>query len=103
MIILSYIWILFIVPFLVEKEDTEVQWHAKHGLVILIAEIVLQTALWIVGIVLSQIWGSFGCILGIARMLVWVGFLAARIMAIVKGVNGQRLIIPGISEHVSRF
>ena len=103
MIILSYIWILFIVPLVAEKEDAEVQWHAKHGLVLLIAEIVLQTALWIVSFVLSQAWGGFGCVFTLAQGLVWIGFLAARIMAIIKGVNGQRLIIPGVSEHVSRF
>jgi hypothetical protein len=35
MIVLSYLWILAIVPLLVEKEDKEVQWHAKHGIVLL--------------------------------------------------------------------
>ena len=33
MLILSYLGILALVPLLVEKDDPEVQWHAKHGLV----------------------------------------------------------------------
>src|SRR4028118_576365 len=32
MIVLAYIWILFIIPLVAEKDDPEVQWHAKHGL-----------------------------------------------------------------------
>ena len=33
MIVLSYLWLLALVPLLVEKDDREVQWHAKHGIV----------------------------------------------------------------------
>ena len=44
MIVLSYLWILALVPLLVEKDDKEVQWHAKHGIVLMVAEI----AFWIV-------------------------------------------------------
>ncbi|HKH48809.1 MAG TPA: hypothetical protein VKM72_29430 [Thermoanaerobaculia bacterium] len=103
MIVLSYLWILFLVPLLVEKDDPEVQWHAKHGLVIFLAEIILQAVLWVVSMVLNNIWGGFGCGLGLLGTFVWLGFLALRIAAIMKGVNGQRLIIPGISEYVKRF
>ena len=34
MIVLAYLWLLALVPLLVEKEDAEVQWHAKNGLVL---------------------------------------------------------------------
>ena len=34
MIVLSYLWVLALIPLLVEKDDPEVQWHAKHGLVL---------------------------------------------------------------------
>jgi len=33
----------------------------------------------------------------------WVGILALHVVAILKGVNGGRLIIPGISEYANRF
>jgi len=103
MIVLSYIWILFIIPLITEKDDPEVQWHAKHGLVILIAEIIVYVALWVVSMVLYQIWGGFGCAMGLLRSFVWLAFVALRIVAIVKGAKGERLIIPGLSEYVSRF
>lgn len=103
MIVLSYIWILFIIPFLTEKDDPEVQWHAKHGLVILIAEVIVHVIIWVVSMVLNNIWGGFGCGLSLLGGFVWLAFLVLRILAIVKGVNGQRFIIPGISDYVNRF
>ena len=30
MIVLSYLWLLALVPLLTEKDDKEVQWHAKQ-------------------------------------------------------------------------
>lgn len=103
MIVLSYLWILCIVPLIAEKDDPEVQWHAKHGLVILIAEIILQVVIYVVSAVLGHIMSGLGCIVGMLGSLVGLGFLVLRIIAIMKGVNGQRLIIPGISDYVSRF
>jgi uncharacterized membrane protein len=103
MIVLSYIWILFLVPLITEKDDPEVQWHAKHGLVIFLAEIITHAVIWVLSTVLSNIWGGFGCGLGFLGGFVWLAFLALRVVAIVKGVNGQRLIIPGLSDYVNRF
>ncbi len=84
MIVLAYLWILALVPLLVEKTDQEVQWHAKHGIVLMVAEIVF----WIVFLI--------GPVVALA-------FLAVHIVAIIKGLNGQRLIIPTLSEYASRF
>ena len=44
MILLSYLWLLALVPLLTEKDDKEVQWHAKHGIVLMVAELIL----WVV-------------------------------------------------------
>ena len=103
MIVLSYLWILSLVPLLVEKEDKEVQWHAKHGIVLMVAEFVFWIGLSIVMGLLSAITAGFGC-LGIVLMpLISLGFLALHVFAIVKGINGQRLIIPTISEFANKF
>jgi uncharacterized membrane protein len=103
MIVLSYLWLLALVPLLVEKEDSEVQWHAKHGIVLMVAEIVLWIVLTIVGMVLTMATAFLGCIFGIVHLVLWLGILVVHIMAIVKGINGQRLLIPGVSEYASRF
>jgi len=98
MIVLSYLWILALVPLLVEKDDQDVQWHAKHGIVLMVAEIVF----WIVfNIVVYMI--PFGCVVGLIGPLIAMVFLGVHIVAMIKGLNGQRLIIPGLSDYASRF
>ena len=100
MIVLSYLWLLALVPLLTEKNDKEVQWHAKHGIVLMAAEI----ALWIVVTVINIATGVLlGCLVGIVSLFVWLGILVLHIMCIVKGVNGQRLTIPFVSEFADKF
>ncbi len=98
MIVLSYLWILALVPLLVEKDDKEVQWHAKHGLVLLAAEILF----WIAMTILLQVpfLGILGCLVG---PLLWLVFLAIHVICIVKGVGGDRFIIPGVSQYADKF
>ena len=98
MIALSYLWILALVPLLVEQDDKEVQWHAKHGLVLLVVEIVLYAVLAVASMV-----PVIGCVAAFLPFLVFVGFLIVRILAIMKGINGQRFVIPGISDFASKF
>jgi uncharacterized membrane protein len=102
MVVLSYLWILFLVPLLVEKNDKEVQWHAKHGLVITVAELVLWVAIFIVQTVLGAMTAGLGCMVGILSPIIWLLFLVLRVICIIKGVNGQRFTIPGITAYVDR-
>jgi len=99
MIALSYLWLLALVPLLVEKDDKEVQWHAKHGLVLLVAEVICWVALTILGMVL----GPIGCFVAILNLVVFVGVVILHILCIVKGIGGQRFLIPGISQYADKF
>ena len=100
MIVLSYLWLLALIPLVVEKEDREVQWHAKHGLVLAVAELVFWVAFQIVMFML----GSFlGCLVAIFAPLIGLGFLILHVMAIIKGINGSRLIVPGLSQYADKF
>jgi len=103
MIVLSYLWILALVPLLVEKQDQEVQWHAKHGIVLMVAEIAFWIVYNIVTYMFAAIFTPLGCVIGLLGPFIALVFLAVHIVAIVKGLNGQRLIIPGLSEYASRF
>ncbi|HSF43198.1 MAG TPA: DUF4870 domain-containing protein [Thermoanaerobaculia bacterium] len=101
MIVLSYLWLLALIPLLVEKDDREVQWHAKNGLLLTGAEVVIGILLSIFTSMVAFLdLGCTGCILHSALFVV---ILVVHIMAIVKGVNGQRLVIPGLSQYVDRF
>ena len=99
MIVLSYRWLLALIPLLTEKEDKEVQWHAKHGIVLMAAEIVF----WIVLTIIQPMTIFIGCIAGIFGLFAWLGIIILHILCIVKGVNGQRLMIPGISQYADKF
>jgi len=97
MIVLSYLWILFLIPLLMEKGDREVQWHAKHGAVLTVLEIILQV---IFNMVVAT---GIGCIFAIFIPLVFVGFAVVRLLCIVKGLNGERFLVPGVSQYADKF
>jgi len=103
MIVLSYLWILCLVPLLTEKEDKEVQWHAKHGVVLMVAEILF----WIVFTILTNIIAAatfgLGCLISLIGPFIALAFLAIHVMCIIKGLNGQRMMIPYVSEFTEKF
>jgi uncharacterized membrane protein len=99
MIVLSYLWLLALVPLLTEKDDKEVQWHAKHGLVLMVAELLL----WIVISIVIAPLGIFGCVAALFTPLLMLAQVGLHVMCIVKGINGQRLTVPGISEFANKL
>jgi uncharacterized membrane protein len=95
MLVLSYIGLLALIPLLVEKNDKEVQWHAKHGLVITALFFVVWFAISILGYMMPFFY--------LLHMLSWLAWLVIAILCITKAVNGQRFLIPGISEFADKF
>lgn len=98
MIILSYLGLLALIPLLVEKDDTEVQWHAKNGLAFTVAFVVLFIALTIIGMLPVA-----GCLTLIATPFAGLAWLIVSIMGIVKGMNGERFRIPGLSDFADKM
>jgi len=103
MIVLAYLWPLAFIPLLVEKRDPDVQWHAKHGLVLMIAELVLLFGYIVITSMVSLATLGLGCVLSLFLVFGWVGVLALHVVAILKGIGGSRLIIPGLSGYADRF
>ncbi len=100
MIVLSYLWLLALVPLLVEKDDKEVQWHAKHGIVLMLAEIVFWIAIAIVQMVLGSL---LGCLFALLTLPIGLGVIVLHVVAIMKGINGGRLIVPGVSQYADKL
>ena len=96
MIVLSYLWILALIPFLMEQDDKDVRWHAKHGLVLLGAEIAAFIAIGI----LSGLSGGLGCLL---VPLAQFGVLVFHVVCIAKALKGERLLVPGLSDFADKF
>ena len=72
MIVLSYLWPLALVPLLVEKDDAELQWHAKHGIVLMVAEIIILIAFGMVTSIVSLATFGLGCVLSVFVIFLWI-------------------------------
>jgi len=99
MLVLAYLWLLALIPLLVEKEDAEVQWHAKNGLILTIAEFILYVVLFIISLI--PVLGSIlGCLL---FAVLWIGVMVVHIIGIVKALKGERFVIPVLSDYVAKM
>ena len=98
MLALAYLGPLAIIPLVTEKNDPEVQWHAKHGLVLFIAWIIL---LFVVGILVHI--PFFGCLVALAFPLLGLAYFILIIYLILQAQKGQRVMVPGISDFANRF
>jgi uncharacterized membrane protein len=100
MIFLSYFGIFALIPLLTKKEDREIQWHAKNGLVLIIAWFVCWLAFTIMSFILPAgirfIFSFVGCLLGL-------GFLIVDILAMVKAFGGGRMRLPVISDFADKM
>ena len=105
MIVLSYLWLLALIPFLTEKDDKEVQWHARHGLVLFAAEIIVYIVFFVVhmAFIFSHFLAFLGCFLSIVQFVLWLGILVLHILCIVKGLRGERLLVPVVSQYADKF
>ena len=103
MLVLAYLGPLALIPFVTEKEDTNVQWHAKHGLVLFAAEIVLWIGLFIVNLVVTAIFAPLGCLLTIFGLFLGIAILVLHVICIVKALNGEKVLIPYVSEYADSF
>lgn len=99
MIVLAYLWPLALVPLLLQKRDPDLQWHARHGLVLMLAELLLIAVYFVLASVVSLASIGLGVVLMMLLVGGWVGVLAVHVIAIIKGVNGNRLIIPIVSGY----
>lgn len=72
--VLSYIGILCLIPLLSKKESKFAQYHAKQGVVLLIAEVITYVVFiipfigWLVGMLASIMWLIFA-IMGIVNVV----------------------------------
>jgi hypothetical protein len=103
MIVLAYLPPLSIIPLLVEKDDADLQWHAKHGLVLMVVEFMAILGLFVLTTLLGLLTAGVFCAAYGLLPAIFLVFLAVHAVAVVKAWHGARLVIPGITDYVSRF
>ncbi len=83
---LSYIGFLFLIPMLVNKDSPYTKFHVNQGIVLFLAEIIINVA---------------GIVLGIAlRFLPFVGGIIANLLQLALGLVCLVLVILGIVNAV---
>jgi hypothetical protein len=102
MIVLAYLWPLALVPLFAGKHDPEVQWHARHGLVLAVAETLLLIALMTLTSFASLVRLGLGLALLLVVVCLFVAILALHAAAIIKGLAGGRLSVPGVSQLAAK-
>jgi uncharacterized membrane protein len=100
MIVLAYLGPLALIPFLDGEQEAEVQWHAKHGLVLMAAEI---ASCLVLSVIMAASSGLFGCVLVPLFALAVVVMIAVHVVAMIQGINGKRLELPWLSQWADRF
>jgi hypothetical protein len=96
-IVLAYLWPLAFLPLLLEREDSDVLWHARHGVLLMAAELALIAAYLVLSSTIHFARFGLGGAALACVVFAWAAILALHIVAIVKGLDGRRLIVPGVS------
>ena len=99
MLVLSYLWLLSLIPFFVKKDDAEVQWHAKNGLVMAIAYTAIEIIFWGIG----HFFPLVGCLTAFIPCAIFIAYLVVQIIAIVKAVGGQRFRVPMLTDFAEKM
>ena len=93
MCVLAYLGILSLIPFLAEKNDPFVQYHAKQGLNLFIIEMIVN----VLGGILSAL-PFIGFIGRIILSVCGILFVVLSILGIVSAVKGEQKELPVIGN-----
>ena len=81
------------------SRSREARWHARNGLALFIAMVLVGAVATVVSILLP----SLSCLYAVTMLIVGSLYVAIDVLAAVKAFEGQRLMIPGISTYASRL
>jgi uncharacterized membrane protein len=99
MLVLSYLTFLGFIPLLAARGNRTVRWHAANGLLLFGAVVAIGVVATVIGILVP----ALSCIYPVLMFVVLIVYTIIAILAIVKALNGQRLIVPAISRYADRF
>lgn len=97
LLVLSYMAFLGFIP-LLAKKDRNTRWHAINGLLLFAAVAAVGGVATVIGILVPPL----SCLYGIVMVLVLIVYAIIAILAIVKALDGHRLIVPWISKYADR-
>lgn len=103
MLVLAYLPPFAVIPLLLEKDDPEILWHARHGVVLMVAEMFVLLGLFVAALIVGLLTAGIGCGLLVLTPVPMLAFMVLHIVAVVRAFAGRRLIVPMVSEYANRF
>ena len=115
---ISYIWIVGLVFFFIEKENKFIRFHAMQSILFGITNSVLMIVLMVVAVLLTFAFGIGGAVVGggigaLIQMLVWLIWLVfwliamvclvGLILAAVKAYQGKKFKLPIIGNMAEKI
>jgi uncharacterized membrane protein len=108
---LSYITIVGIIFFFIEKDNRFVRFHAMQSILTGVGGgvlvFVLAIVTMIIGFILSNISSGLGAIVGILLylliMLLWLGIFAALIFCAIKAYKGEKYKLPFVGDMAEKI
>jgi uncharacterized membrane protein len=94
--LLSYVFILWLVPLLTAKDSPFAKYHANQGIMLTIVAFICFVGLGVLWTILYflPVLNVCGCVSCVAYLVVFVGLLALAIMGILNAVNGKMKPLP---------
>lgn len=102
LLVLAYLGILALVPFLTAKKDFVV-WHARQGLLLFGVSLITLFSMIIVNVILWHFFWVLGLLFLILLLTSGFGVLALVVASILKAFEGERWRIPGLGDFVDRM
>lgn len=103
MLVLSYLWILALIPRLSKKDDPEIIWHSKNGLGLFIVELGIYFLTFPFFVILGFIFHSFWFLFSFFYFSFSFLILLLHIFCILKAIKGEKLEIPYLSQYAQKL
>lgn len=115
---LSYIWIVGVIFYLMEKENSFIRFHAMQSILFGIANTVIMMVLVLVGVVLTFVFGIGGAMAGggvgtLVSLFIWliwllfwligIALFATLIVAAIKAYQGHKFKLPIIGNMAEKI
>jgi uncharacterized membrane protein len=97
MLVLAYVPLFWLVPLYSEKRR-DVRWHARNGLLLFAAVAAFAAAAALIAALLP----SLSCLYFVVMIAAGSFYVVVSVLAVVKALQGQRLVVPGLSRYADR-
>lgn len=92
---LSYVWILFLVPLVLKRDNLFILFHLKQGIIVFVAELLVAILLWVLSSILTTLFPIAGFqLMQWLYRLAFIFFVVVSLWAIVQTFRGRRFRLP---------